>query len=72
MEHSCQLPNLGDELDFVLDYLWEINKDYLQYIYPELNIYGLVDRIDITNREIIHGELCTYLKNIGENHPLTM
>ncbi len=72
LEHSCDLPYLGDELDFVLDYLWEINKDYLQYIYPELNIYGLVDRIDITNREIIHTQLCHHLKDIGETRPLIM
>jgi hypothetical protein len=72
LEHSCQIPYLGDELDFVLDYLWEINRDYLQYIYPELNTYGLVDSIDITNREIIHGEFCTLLNNIGKHHPLIM
>jgi hypothetical protein len=72
LEHSCQLPYLDDELAFVLDYLWEINKDYLKYIYPELNIYGLADRIDITNREIIHNEFCTHLKNIGEDDPSVM
>ena len=72
LEHSCQLPCLGDELDFVLDYLWEINKDYLIYIYPELNIYGFVDRIDITNREILHSEFCRHLENIGDKDPLIM
>jgi hypothetical protein len=72
LEHSCKIPYLEDELAFVLDYLWEINKDHLQYIYPELNTYGLVDRIDITNREIIHSEFCSQLKRIGEKDLLVM
>jgi len=76
LEHIDKIPFLENELSFILDYLWELNKDHLPYIYPELKTYGLIDgmlnNIDITDRSIIYDEIQLSINFPERNYPVIL